>query len=590
MITSKETFTINRISKSYIVRFTWALALIFTTLINLLFRSQIPTNAGWYSPHDDLLGIRLTRSLLDGDWLGEWSNLTLAKPPGYSFLLGILHFLPFQTVVSVQALFCLAAGYLTFSLQKIFVAPRNFKVILSYLIYTFLIFNPYLFGLEFSRIYRSNLHAILLLLFLTFAMNIFHQIISLKPEVQNLRNESVSLWFKWFSISLTYSLLVLVRSESYWILGVFFLLLTFVILSQRRKFRVTLNRISIRYFSLFMAIIIGFLTYMSPISYVNKMNEKRYGISQIENYYSGEFANAMKLWASVDEGYDARPFIVISAKQRLAVYKISANALKLKPFLELPPGKGWQRFACGSPNHVCDNSGGWATWEIRDAAISTKLIKNEVEFQHFFGDLADDIKNACDLGTLSCRRTGIGVGAKNISDLPILKIGKYAILNILSALMLRQEKDGLVAVSDFNKDQVSSIREFHAVAKYDSNFSSGSDSPNIVSTKLAFLYHFYLPLQIILFLLAILGLVFRKSYKSKRIAGVVFLYGCISMFVSSIGVAIAQVSFGWRVEGPYLLTINVLIQFISGAGTFSFFEHHFRSKNLKSSMQEEILE
>ncbi len=53
-----------------------------STAANLQLRRDIPTNAGSNSPHDDLLGVRVARNILEGNWLGNWDNLILGKPPG----------------------------------------------------------------------------------------------------------------------------------------------------------------------------------------------------------------------------------------------------------------------------------------------------------------------------------------------------------------------------------------------------------------------------------------------------------------------------------------------------------------------------
>jgi hypothetical protein len=59
-------------------------------------------------------------------------------------------------------------------------------------------------------------------------------------------------------------------------------------------------------------------------------------------------------------------------------------------------------------------------------------------------------------------------------------------------------------------------------------------------------------------------------------------FGVSAIVLCSIGVSIAQVSFGWRVEGPYLLPIQPILQFIICIGIFSLVTMDRKERNLFS--------
>ena len=82
------------------------------TLINIQLRREIPTLAGLEAPHDDLLSVRLAKNILENNWLGDWNNLTLGKPPGYSVYLAVANLIPVQLVVVNQLIICLVSALL----------------------------------------------------------------------------------------------------------------------------------------------------------------------------------------------------------------------------------------------------------------------------------------------------------------------------------------------------------------------------------------------------------------------------------------------------------------------------------------------
>ena len=44
-----------------------------------------------YTPHDDYLFVRLAKSILNGEWLGPYDQLTLVKGPVYPLFLAVAH-------------------------------------------------------------------------------------------------------------------------------------------------------------------------------------------------------------------------------------------------------------------------------------------------------------------------------------------------------------------------------------------------------------------------------------------------------------------------------------------------------------------
>ena len=553
---------------------------LLTTIANLQFRRVIPTNAGSNSPHDDLLGVRLTSYLLNGNWLGNWDNLILAKPAGYSFYLYIAHFFPFQLVVFNQIIFCVFALFFVLIARRIFLKDFKYKEIASYLTYVALVFNPFLFSTEMSRVYRTSAHAIFVFLYSALLFSILNEILEFKDNKKALIVFRNNMIIKISGLGLTYTGLILLRSESFWILIASLPPLIFLYVNKYLAINVKKNRNFFRN-SAFLFLIIGMAAYFVPIFLIGQINNTKYGSSLIENYYSGNFANAIKDWQRVENAADSRPYVIISKGQRDAVYKVSKNAALLAPSLELEPGQGWQVHACNAPMKLCDNSGGWFTWQVRDAAISTGLVNNEVSFQNFFLEISKDIKTACENQTLSCGPVGLGVGAKPLLELPIDQIFNFSLANLISSIPKNDQPTGLIATPDQYGASGEIVNLYHEVVKYRAE-PMNSLSVATESLLLRNLQKVYFPLQTIAFYVSVVGYLLAWRHRKRRIIYSSLGFGLCAIVLCAIGVAIAQVSYGWRVEGPYLLPIQPILQFLGVIGIFTLITME-KSKSLVSS-------
>lgn len=542
-------------------------ALIVTSYFNLRFRRSIPTNAGANAPHDDLLGIRLTQNILQNNWLGDWNNLTLAKPPGYSLYLAVVNLFPFQLVVVNQLLYCTISLLFVAKLYSFFLHKVKYGRIVVFFIYTYLIFNPFLFGSEMSRAYRTSTHSILVLLYCTIFFSLLNVVISLDLSSKNKSYRKI-LAGKVVCLSLVYTSLILLRSESYWILISSLLVFAAVVFRKTRKYWKNKRAVYSLLSGSLTLLCLGFSTYLLPISIIGSLNNVKYGSSLVENYSSGNFANAIKDWQRVIAGDEIRPYVIVSKDQREAVYRVSRNAALLKSSLELAPGQGWQSQSCNAPIRLCDNSGPWFTWQVRDAAISTGLVKNEIEFQEFFKQISTDINVACQNKSLQCGQLGMGVGVKPLRELPELQILQFARDNFLTSLPFNLDKSGSIATPDQYGASPEVISEFHKVVKYRVYPQNANKDVN-VSEALMFLQKVYWLTQWAFFILASLGFILAWRLKNWELIYGSLLFSIMSLALNSIGVAIAQVSFGWRVEGPYLLAMQPLFQFYLVLGLVS---------------------
>lgn len=546
--------------------------------INLYLRYETPVRAAFLSGHDDQLGVELSSNILNGQWLGPWNNRTLAKPPGYSLYLTFAHFIPVPFAVLNQILYILVVILLIKKIQKIFISNFKYQKIVIFIVFNYLIFQPILFFPEANRIYRSSVPIqTLTLLYSVLLWRLFDQINNTSELTNFTTFKKLSAYVNIVGLAMTYSLMVLFRFESFWIL---ICSLPLIILKMLLKiYELRNNKIARREFLRFIMPlpIVAILFYSIPVFAIQESNRSTYGVPLTENYYQGDFAEAINLWASVDVGRDPRAYVVVSAAQRNAVYGISKNASLMQPFLESKEN-GWNKPACDLLK-MCDNSGAWFPWQLRDAAVQTGLVYSERSFQSFFQAIAGDIEKACKKSNFKCKAKSSLVGSKPLTELPRDRILQYSILNLKVLVPTNVPPSQPLTKTDNYGAPVDVVNLFHSVVNYQPTDFYSEQKLQTISNITNKLNSFYIPLNLIIYFLAFLGIIltfFRKSKTSLRIPVAFLLVGLISQLV---GTSVAQVSIGSSPGSVlYLLQAYPLLQMLSVIGIISLPTQRFKMK------------
>jgi hypothetical protein len=543
-----------------------------TIAINLGFRANVPLNAAFASPHDDQLGVELASNILNGEWLGTWNNRTLAKPPGYSLYLVVAHFIPFDMAILTQILYISGSAIFLIVIQRFLLGRRRFKDIALYLIFVFLIFQPILFNPIANRIYRSSVSSMVLtLIFSILLLKVFEKISNFSNFVNIPLNNRIKFYLLVSALSLTYAFMVLYRHESFWILicsaPPFVLMLFF-------KFRsINRNKASKVAFLKFFAPVpvLLVLVYSLPIFAVQESNRSSYGIPLTENYFQGSFPKAINLWASVDVGRDPRPYVVVSATQRSAVYEISSTALLLKPFLE-QMDSGWYGVSCQKLK-LCDNSGPWFTWQIRDAAVQTGYVYSEKTFQDFFKKIATDIQNACNRSYFDCAEASKLVGSRPLKDIPKQQVIEVSIENFNVLLPLSFQNQLLFSKTDSFGAPEEVVDLFHRVVNYKNSLSYDDADLKFKSEVFEKVGDLYVVLNWVVFVLALvgIGLYWRRGMSLHLKATLIFL--ALGVTSQIVGTGIARISFEVPPSELYLLSAYPMLYLIDILGVISFINY-----------------
>ena len=554
----------------------WIKANLFILVLmasSLFLRILVPPTIVVNSPNDDYLGVMLAHALIHGHWLGAWSPDLLSKPPAYAFYLAVVHFFRVAPTIPMHMLYLVGALYAISTILNVTQLETKVKENLKKVLFLLFAFNPAVFAGDFSKIYRISLSTVLVVFYFGIILDLGRKIsvflsscTSSNPPMLIFR----VFWKPSITLGLLYAFSVLNRVESYWILVPTFIFLCPIVCSglvaNYKNSRPEIFRSTILFRAKFSAVLLllSTLSYLVPIQLVSTINQSIYGVSEIENFYSGNYAKAIKLWESVQNGKSSLSFVAVSKGQREAIYSHSATALKLKPVLDSAPNTGWKTFNCNITK-VCDESGAWFPWELRSAAMQTGEIHNEKEFQSFFSKLSSEIEAACNSHRVSCGRMGSGPGSKSVFDYPKHQIANGVFKSLLSVFNFDQAAN--LSRTDTGQDprQLQIWREtiaFKYVTVPDdySGWLAMNDAVRLLKT-------IYTPLINLLFAYLMGCLI----YFWKRIRHLLRWYAVASLIgivVFSIGLSIFDAASGFSIGySLYALPIQPLILiFITSIG------------------------
>ena len=356
------------------------------TGLGLLLRLVTPTfpvaQGGMF---DDELMVANAHAILAGDWLGAWRHLTLAKPAGYPLLLVIAWWAGLPPPVA--AWIVLAIGALL-----VFTALRALRVPfgLAIVVYAALILDPTLLGIPGSRVYRDAFLASLTVVALGASMWV---------GLAFRRDHRAASWWRRavpaaLLLGISLGWLYITKSQTVYVVlplvaGIAVAMAATSSLHWRRQIRQIV----------IVAAVVG-VAAAAPILGVVAANSSYYGYPATEDFYGGGYADAWDAFARVEAG-PPRKFVPVTRAQRLAIYAVSPTAARLAPYLELPPGAGWRSSSCQVMG-ICDESGAWFVWDLRDAVVHAGLGPNEPAFQASLRQMAREIRAACDDGRLRC--------------------------------------------------------------------------------------------------------------------------------------------------------------------------------------------
>jgi len=400
--------------------------------IGIVLKAELAPVYLFGSSDDDQLMVEMARGFLSGHWSSNWATsgvATLVKPVGYPLFLTSAHFLPWSPVLSAYLLYLIGAVLIAWSWWLIAGSRGQSTVLLAALV-----FDPINFVTGSQRIYRDSFIDSVATIAIGLSFVIAAQIRTSPsrvphPGLPDHPSEARSQWGHWagrMRILLLYLLalligaligLVMITKPTWqWLLIALAAPVAFPLIQKVRRGRW-------HWLSVLKVCAAGLVAVSGAYGVVATtiaMNQRTYHVALVEDLSSGAFARAWKAWASVEAG-PQEPHVVITRDMRMAVYRVSPAASRLRPYLESPTDP-WKRTDCRSLE-VCDDSGPWFEWDLRSAAVSAGAVQSVGDVQTYFGRLADEINAACASKRLRC--SSIPVLAPGLPRLDLIPRGAF---------------------------------------------------------------------------------------------------------------------------------------------------------------------
>lgn len=354
-------------------------------ILSLGMRALIPPYIVPNSPHDDLMFVRLANSLLQGNWLGEFTNYNLIKTPGFAFWMAISKIIGIPLLLFTHTLYILASTFLS---KQLSLFLQDNTIFIKILI--ILSVNPFIFSKNSSRIYREILIASLLILIL--ALFIFF--VNKKSELNKYLN-----FFGLISTGLLVGVIYIVKIDPIvWAV----LPISVFVLFLDKKFGSKKNFPSY----LKSIVIIMLFTLVVPLSVALK-NYNFYGLFQTNVLSEGSLPRLINTLESISTIKPNHPYVTVSNEQRQIAYTVSPTFNEIRGYLELPNGQGWRFQSCIKLN-ICSESATWFNLELNDAYV--KLVNsNSRIYKKKLDATIVDIEKACSSGRIMCDKSSINL-------------------------------------------------------------------------------------------------------------------------------------------------------------------------------------
>ncbi len=363
---------------------------------------------------DDMTMYNAAVSITQGEWLGEYGYLTLAKNSFFALWLAAVHMLGLPFLLAAQIMWATAslAGAACISP----VLTKNWQKLA---LFGILLFNPaslanpdtvggiYPVGFT-SRVYRDSIFPALCLLVVAGMVGF-----ALRYKEKPRR------WLGWLLMAgLSLAACWLCREDGWWILPFVVFIMLLVAWGLWRSKDMPKKEKAKRVLGILLPIVLllaGVLAWAG-------MNKAVYGSFITNDFSTGEFADAYGAMTRI-EHEDWDPKIAVPRDVRMQLYEHAPSVAELEPLLE----SEWYLGRYAGEDENADYSSGAFYWALREAASELGYYDTPQKSAEYFSQMAAEINALCDEGVLNATaaRSSVSPPIKPQYVLPVLVEGFY---------------------------------------------------------------------------------------------------------------------------------------------------------------------
>lgn len=372
------------------------------SVLYIFYVAHAPVQIFASSPHDDAMFWTHAYSIVSGQWLGQFSQMTLPKGVGFPLFLALGSI----SGISVSILLAIFQLVAAFSLSKSLV-DWGFNRWLSWV--AFLCANAQS-ALIVVRPSRDYFYASLVILAISGILFL------LKEKPVKYRT---AVFF-----GLAAGFFLITREEGAWVLPAVILLIVAASL-KFPNFKAHLARrwkILATYLSSMLIVIIG----------VSTLNFVSYGTFTTQDFTVGSYPRVLETLSSIQFEEEIK-HVPVPEKTRDELYRLSPAFGELKEYFE-GPGMGWTEQPCKFEGEECGEYGtGWFMWALRDAVASRGYYENPALADAYYSRLQTELNELCSSKKLNCVSKNFGLIPKlsnrDINDFPNVLNEAIGLLN-----------------------------------------------------------------------------------------------------------------------------------------------------------------
>ncbi|MBR0672640.1 hypothetical protein [Neoroseomonas soli] len=366
-------------------RSSWWPAYLLLAAAHVWFAARMPLAALPPASHDDALFVRLGMEILNGQWLGGYTHMTLAKGPFYPLFIAVSALVGMPILASQAAVHAAASWTLARALR-----PWLGSEWAALFLFILVLANPMAFEAQQMRVIREGLYTPLTLLVLglaIWAVRTRHG--PWRPALASAARLGAALAGFW-----------LTREEGLWILPALVGALLLALLhdardaERRPRWRRTLASAGV-----------AGVVAVGGVGLFQLANLVRYGVADVVEFKQREFVSAYAALTRITPPAPVARHVVATPETLALAFEASPAAARLAEAFASPMHAGFIAQGCEvyqiSP---CDGAtrAAWFMWALREAAGAAGLHRTARNARAFYGQMAAEVNAACDAGLIPC--------------------------------------------------------------------------------------------------------------------------------------------------------------------------------------------
>ncbi|MBQ7410098.1 MAG: hypothetical protein IJW20_01800 [Clostridia bacterium] len=340
---------------------------------------------------DDQLQVHQAKSLVDGNWLGNYGYNTLLKGPVFPLFLAVISIFKVPYIFSVTLVYAIACCFFIYSIKDII---KNKLALI--IIFAFMLFNPIMFSSSFQRVYRNSLTPTLAIVL----MSLFNIVLINRNE-----NKMSKYVFGIVLASIVFPFFYYVREDSIWLVP-FILFYSFVIIVSVINEIFKNKKIKIANTLKMVLLILPLVTLIIFEQIIGSINLSYYG-GKVVNQNNFESLKNVIHSINIVKNVDGNTEVTNSREKIKYLYTISPSLNKIKDNFEfsmdiITGGKGNEiedgMFLWGFLAGV--SSSWYSTYEMQDelyknisSEINVAIENGTVETQELVPIFQDTLKS-----------------------------------------------------------------------------------------------------------------------------------------------------------------------------------------------------